>query len=274
MNSNMTLLEELYKAIKNNPDVSLGKFIRYISSVSNLAYMTDEDIARQMKHYNRMAEKNDEYNYVFEPCDIHYMLDASFYKGFPEEKLYDFTKENEQIAYDRYKEKTKGRVFFNFEERLDCCDFLKRFTLEFVEAEDFKGITVINHCDNFLDVFPMAYRHMNAYAVARVGDKYIAKHKYVVKNPCFGELLEQTAFPYDEEFDECFSIVIDWCESPRFTDYTEHIMYGMRVWSAGDKIEIFNPHQTIEIFHELMQKSNKVISEWRGDIYDDGTVEG
>lgn len=271
---NEALIEELKRAVNNNPDISLGKFIRYISSVSNLAYMTDGDIARQVEFYNRLAEEYDDYDYVFEASDINY-YDRVFFADCPtEKKLYDFTKENEQVAYDRYKVKTKGRIFFCFEERLDCCDFLKRFTLSFVEAEDFKGITVINHCDNLLDDFPAEYRHMNAYTVGRKGNKYVAMHRYVVKNPCFGELFEQTAFSCNKEFDECFSVVIDWCESPRFTDYTEHIMYGLRVWNAGDKIEIYNQYQTVEIFHELMQKSNKIISTWDGVIYDDGTVEG
>ena len=42
---NKRLMAALNKAIENKPDVEIGKFIRFISSVSDLAYMTDEDIA-------------------------------------------------------------------------------------------------------------------------------------------------------------------------------------------------------------------------------------
>lgn len=273
MKANERLMTALNRAIKNNPNVEIGKFIRYVSSVSDLAYMTDEDIARQIEDYNRLAEQYDHYDYVFQPSDMSYIWDSSNDNGYLEEKLYDFTKENEQTAYDRYKEKVAGRIFLNFEERLDCSEFLKRFTLEFADADDFKGITVINHRDNFLDVFPMAYRHMNAYTIGRKGDKYVAMHRYAVKNPCFGELFGEIAFGYCKDFDECFSIAIDWCESPRFTDYTNHIMYGVATRATKNEVEIYNQNQTIEIFHELMQKSNKIMSTWDGVIYDDGTVE-
>ena len=140
-------MEALNKAIENKPEVEIGKFIRFISSVSDLAYMSDKDIATQVEYYNEMAEEYPESrNYEFEATDVNYY---DRYRG--NNLGYAFTKENEQIAYNRYKAKTAGKVFFNLEERLDCSDFLKRFSLLFVGADDFKGITVINHRDNFLD---------------------------------------------------------------------------------------------------------------------------
>lgn len=140
-----------------------------------------------------------------------------------------------------------------------------------MSADDFKDVTVINHRDNFLNSFPIEYRHMNAYVVGRKGDKYIARHAYAVKNPCFGELQEVVSFGFCEEFDECFAIAIDWMESPRFTDYTKHIMYGVCTRPNKKQIEIYDDNQTIEIFHELMQRSNIIESTWDGVIYDDGT---
>ena len=271
---NKRLIAALNKAIENKPDIEIGKFIRFISSVSDLAYMSDKDIATQVEYYNEMAEEYPEsWNYEFEATDVNY-FDRYRSRNNLGCALCLFTKENEQIAYDRYKAKTAGKVFFNLEERLDCSDFLKRFSLLFVDADYFKGITVINHCDNFLDDFPEEYRHMNAYTIGKKGDKYVAMHRYAVKNPCFGELFADIAFKYSKEFDECFSIAIDWWESPRFTDYTNHIMYGVCYRPAKKEVEIYNQNQTIEIFHELMQKSNKIVSTWKGVIYDDGTVEG
>ena len=270
MKANERLMAALNKAMENKPNIEIGKFIRFISSISDLAYMTDEDIALQIEEYNESAEEDPEgWYYEFEAADINY------YSSYCSRKdgLYKFTKENEQIAYDRYKTKVEGHVFCELEERLDCSDFLKRFSLLFVGADDFKGITVINHRDNFLDGFPSEYSHMNAYTIGKKGDKYVAMHRYAVKNPCFGELFDDIAFAYSKDFDECFSIAIDWCESPRFTDYTNHIMYGLCTRPGKKEVEIYSENQTIEIFHELMQTSNKIISTWDGVIYDDGTVE-
>lgn len=52
--------------------------------------------------------------------------------------------------------------------------FLESFCLTYVETDNYKDITVVNHKDTFLNIFPNAYCHMNGYVVARKGDKYIA----------------------------------------------------------------------------------------------------
>lgn len=274
MKANERLMAALNKAMENKPNIEIGKFIRFISSISDLAYMTDEDIALQIEEYNENAEDDPEgLYYKFEAAEINYHDIYRSSRDIPGYELFKFTKENEQIAYDRYKTKVGGHVFCELEERLDCRDFLKRFWLLFVGADAYKGVTVINHRDNFLNGFPSEYSHMNAYTIGKKGDKYVAMHRYAVKNPCFGELFYDIAFAHSEDFDECFSIAIDWCESPRFTDYTNHIMYGVCTRPGKNEVEIYSENQTIEIFHELMQKSNKIISTWDGVIYDDGTVE-
>ena len=273
MKSNERLIAALERAIALNPDAELGKFMRYMASVSDLAYMSDDDISEQMEDYNYFREKygSEHYSYKFNATDIHYDDRALLNKS-DFHKLYGFTKENEQIAYERYKESIKGRVFFPLEERLSLDDFLKRFTLRYVEADDYKEFTVINHRDHFLNEHPVEYKHMHAYTVGKKGDKYVAAHKYAVKFPCFGELLDCITFGFCEGFDECFSIAIDWMESPRFTDYTKHIWYGVAYRPDKREMEIYNTHQTIEMFHDLMQKANKITSTWQGVIYDDGTV--
>lgn len=40
MKDNERLISALKQSIENEPDIELGKFIRYITSVSDLAYMT------------------------------------------------------------------------------------------------------------------------------------------------------------------------------------------------------------------------------------------
>ena len=152
-------------------------------------------------------------------------------------------------------------------------DFIKRFELLFVDADDYADITVINHKDIFLNDFPMAYRHMNGYVVARKGEKYIAKHVYLVKNPCFGELINYAMKECEEKYDECLVIAVDWCESPRFTNYTRHIMFGLEYRRKEKLVEIYNEYQTIEKFHEFFQKANRIISTWDGIVFDDGTCD-
>ena len=95
MKSNERLIEALNRAIKNKPDVEVGKFIRYITSVSDLAYMTDEDIARQIEDYNELAEEYiDNPNYEFMPVEIkHYDATRCSLSGDSLSKnFYDFTK--------------------------------------------------------------------------------------------------------------------------------------------------------------------------------------
>ena len=288
MKSNERLIEALEEIIEINPDIEIGKYIRYVSSVSDLAYMTDDDIYRQIKN---QIEIHDFYiKHQIDPNEYNYLDEAwwSICDENPEKKLYSFSKENEQIAYERYKKKVEDRIFFELEERIDACEFLKRFQLFYVEPEDFKGITVINHCYKFWNDFPLAYRHMNLYGVARKGDKYLAFHSYACKNPCFGELFASATtgigIPVNGDslhvtevggwntFDEYFAVVIDWSESPRFTDYINHIQYGVLSRPGKKEIEVYDADQTIEIFHELMQKSNKITSTWEGVLYDDGSL--
>lgn len=294
MKSNERLIKALNRTVELKPDIELGKFIRYIGSVSDLAYMSDDDIAIQIEYANRMAI---EYSHLYDdiyfstnPIDISYG-DRCYDMECAEAKLYNFSKENEQIAYDRYKDKIKDKIFFEMEERLSCDKFLKRFELAFVDANDYKNINLINHCTQFWSSFPNDYRHMNFYGVARKNDKYLAFHSYACKIPCFGELFVSATVglsipvshtynvgfiePVYESgwsnFDEIFVVVIDWAESPRFTDYTNHIQYGVCSRPKKKELEVYSINQTIEIFHELMQKSNKITSTWEGVLYDDGS---
>lgn len=266
MRDNKKLMVALKEAMEINPEVEIIKYLRFICSVDNMNYISDREIAELIEYCN----SNDTFDdYEIVPNNIFF----NFIDYYVNEEKYDFTKENELMAYGRYKEYTEGKVFFNLYEKVNMKEFLERFELEYVNADDYCDLTVINHKDMFLNNFPMSYRHMNGYVVARKGEKYIAKHVYLVKNPCFGELMEYVMHECKREYDECLAIAIDWCESPRFTDYTRHIMYGLKYREKDRVVEIYNDNQTIEKFHDFFQKANKIISTWDGVIFDDGTCD-
>ena len=90
MKSNERLIEALKKKIEINPDIELGKYIRYISSASDLAYMTDEDICKQIKNdYYEYSEINpNKYNYF--DSDIWGLENR-------DDKLYIFSKEMSRV---------------------------------------------------------------------------------------------------------------------------------------------------------------------------------
>ena len=187
MKDNERLIAALNKAIEIHPEVEIGKFINYISAVEDLSYMEDSDLAIQIEDYNHLANKyKNHFCYNIKPNDKHYIDQLLYIDNCT---FYDFTKENEQIAYERYKAVTKDKVFIDFAKEINMKNFLEKFELEIVEADDYADITIINHKDSFLNIFPLAYRHMNGYVVARKNDKYIAKHVYLVKIPCFGKLM-------------------------------------------------------------------------------------
>ena len=49
--------------------------------------------------------------------------------------------------------------------------------------------------------------------------------------------------------------------------------FGLEYRKKGNIVEIYNENQTIEKFHEFFQKANKIISNWKGVLYDDGTCD-
>ena len=273
MKTNERLIVALKKTVEKCPEVELVKFMRYIGTIEDFAYMTDDDMAIQIEHYNKLfgfSKQKGLFDYQAKPNDAFYIDELLYIKNC---NFYDFTKENEKIAYERYKTGTQGKVFFELVEKVNMSDFLKRFELEYVDTDDYADITVINHKDTFLNIMPMAYKHMNGYVVARKGEKYIAKHVYLVKFPCFGQLMDYVMQQCKEEYDECLVIAIDWYESPRFTNYTRRIMYGMEYRKKDKVVEIYNDHQTIEKFHEFFQRANKIVSDWDDVVFDDGTCD-
>lgn len=277
MNGNERLVAALQERIQLDPDVELIKLLHFVCTIDDPDYIQDIDIAEQLefdnKYYKRFGHK---YEHRTNDANI-FPASTDYNKPFD-----DFTKENEQIAYDRYKTKMRGRVIYNLTETLPYSEFLMRFTGVFCIDEIPREVTVINHCSRFIDV--IEFRHHCVYTNGRKGDKYIAMHQYACKIPDFRELFESITFGVrvnyegksdwaENVLDDWFSIAVDWEASPRFTDYTRKIAYGVWYRPAKKEVEIFNADQTVEIFHELMQKSNIVYSEWQGTFYDDKTFD-
>lgn len=151
------------------------------------------------------------------------------------------------------------------------------------ELEQDKKYTIINHSSKFLWEYGKL-RHMDYYLAGRVGDKYITIIGYAAKIPDFQELFKSVTLDlyfgsWDERnragsiFDEWISLVFDSNETPRAVAYTDRILYGALVRPEKMEIEVYNQDQATEIFHEWMQKSNIIIDNWNGVLYDDGTAE-
>lgn len=263
---NRRVLKALETAIELCPNIEIGKFFRYITSYDELGFLEDKDIAIHIEYYNRMASDpnfGSFYKYQCAATDYDYTDYYFIYDDHPFiEQCYSFTKENEQIAYERYQQHREGHIYCPLEERLDCSDFLKRFSIYYVDADDYKGTLVINHKSDFLNCFPPAYRHMNAYTIYKKEEQYTAHHRYVVKNPCFGEMFVETCGLDRFQKGEILSIAIDWVESPRFTDYTRHIMYGVIYRPEQNEIEIYDTDQAVTLFHDWMQKCTEFIIDW------------
>ena len=299
MYDNKRLLKVLSGVVSKYPDIELGKFLRYATSNDELAFLSDKDIADSIEK-NFMENLSFEFNEtdcLYEDKDSH----IGNNEPVGVERLYCFTKENEQIAYERYKLKNKNRKFFDLKETVTYCEFLKNlspyewFDRDWDEFNDFyKAYKVINHCCKFWGEFPLKYSWVPFMCILRLGNKYIAFTTAESRDVGVGWFFEALTLDLDlgmrsshlkdidlplfrfpfYYFDEYFAVPLDWCSRfPRFTNYTNIIQYGVRTIPAKKEIEIFNPDQTIEIFHELMQKVSKIIDVWAGVVYDDGSPE-
>lgn len=282
MRENEKIIRELKRVVKNAPEVELGKFIHYITSFVNGAYGTDDEIVRTLEDYNELlADKNGVYTVL--------QYEKEWYTG-DRNKRFDFSKENEQIAYNRYITcaDERGYKFLNLEERLTLNDFNSRnFGELIVDMEE--SATVINHSSVFW--YEPLYRHMQVYVVARIQDKYVAMHRNIVENGFTENLSGEELFYYVSEglsvefpdlngkqalaksvFDEWIVIVFDFEGSPQVVDYADKVFLGVYTRPNVNEIEIYNPNQAIEIFHEWMQKSNLVLDFDKRTVFDDGTV--
>lgn len=283
MRDNERVIAALSKAVETNQNINIGQFIRYVASIDDLAYMSDDEFASLLEYYLLGYSMSCDFN----ARDINY-LDIDY-----EAECYFFNKQNEQIAYDKFCERMKDKMLVNIYREVTLYEFLSNFS----DGETYKDVVpsypVALYQNIFWESFPIAYRHMNCYVVGKYkydNSKHIALHTYSCKLPDPAELFVKSSLYLDvsnfvkeygleikepiyatELFEDYLVLVIDWMESPRFTDYTNHIMYGIHVFQNPHLIEVLTPEQSAKRFHEGFQQSSIIYSDWGDLLFDDGT---
>ncbi|MGN0483018.1 MAG: hypothetical protein ACI4HI_05665, partial [Lachnospiraceae bacterium] len=103
---------------------------------------------------------------------------------------------------------------------------------------------------------------VQAYFIGKRGEDYIATENnfFSIMSYRAGDLKCVDPGPMRRAcgYEEYFMVVLNDGEYPRFTDYTEHIMFGAVCRPEQKEIEIFTENQTIEMFHALLQKSKEL----------------
>ena len=106
-----SLMKDLQEmGVKPTDTIMVHSSMKAIGQVEGGAYIKRElfTTAQERIEPNEM--------FYFEPIYLH-----------TAKRNYSFTKENEMIAYERYQESVKGRVFFDLFEKINMRDFIKRF---------------------------------------------------------------------------------------------------------------------------------------------------
>ena len=123
MKDNERLIEALRNVVEICSEVEIIKFLRYLSSVDDMNYLSDGEIAELIECYNKFAKDGYTLDYCeFEPNEMFYFEPIYLHTA---KRNYSFTKENEMIAYERYQESVKGRVFFDLFEKINMRDMSK-----------------------------------------------------------------------------------------------------------------------------------------------------
>ena len=163
MDTRLEILDSLKKEFELEKEVSFGAYIAYVTSIDDLAYMTDEEVRRLIDWDVEVGANKSWHDIKPGRCNIELF----------DEEYHQVTRQKEQIAYERYKAKVKDRVFFQLEEVLPYSEFLGRFDNIYCSQEDLdyeSDITVINHNSDFYDEIP--HRYVPMYVCARKGDDY------------------------------------------------------------------------------------------------------
>lgn len=164
MDTRLEILESLRKEFEAEKEVSFGAYVAYVTSVDDLAYMPDEEVKRLID-WDIKVHAGKRYGRI---------VPGSCNWEFSESQNYQLTRQKEQTAYERYKAKIKGKIFFQLEEVLPYSEFLGRFDNIYCRQEDLecrRDITVINHNSDFYDDVP--HRYVPMYVCARKGTDYI-----------------------------------------------------------------------------------------------------
>lgn len=275
MDTRLEILELLKKEFELENDVSFGAYVAYVTSIDDLAHISDEELKRLIdwdaglhagKCYSKAAPKS---------CN------RALYRY----EYRQLTRPKEQIAYERYKAKVEGKIFFQLEEVLYYHDFLERFTDEYNNHEYLKyehGVMAINHNSDFYDIIP--YRYIPMYVCARKGDDYTFILTNSRKIPDAYELFtfisggdclyctDRTNGKQSEqiEADEWFALVFAAEGGCRPIFYYKWAHFGMSVRPDKKEVEFYNANQAIEIFHELFGKCKRFIEHVFGEYNGEG----
>lgn len=278
MDTRLEILESLRKEFEAEKEVSFGAYVAYVTSIDDLAYMSDGEVKRLIdqdikvhagKRYGRIVPGS---------CNWE----------FSENQYHQLTRQKEQTAYERYKAKIKGKIFFQLEEVLYYLDFLDRFTDGYNNREYLKylsGIMAINHNPDFYDIIP--HRYVPMYVCARKGNDYTFIDTNSLKIPDAYELFTFVSdgdclhYTYDREedmrqmsahveADEWFALVFDSEGNVRARSYYKWAHFGMAVRPGKKEVEFYDANQAIEIFHELFGKCKTFIDHTFGEYDGEG----
>ncbi len=264
MDTRLEILDSLRKEFEAEKEVSFGAYVAYVTSVDDLAYMPDEEVKRLID-WDIKVHAGKRYGRI---------VPGSCNWEFSENQNYQLTRQKEQTAYERYKAKIKGKIFFQLEEVLYYHDFLERFTDGYNNHGYLKyeqGVMAINHNSDFYDIIP--HRYVPMYVCARKGNDYIFIDTNSNKIPDAYELFTFVSsgeclycsrkwgkLPSKRiEADEWFALVFDAEEICRARSYYKWAHFGMAVRPDKKEVEFYDANQAIEIFHELFGKCKTFI---------------
>lgn len=278
MDTRLEILDSLKKEFELEKEVSFGAYIAYVTSIDDLAYMTDEEVRRLIDWDVEVGANKSWHDIKPGRCNIELF----------DEEYHQVMRQKEQIAYERYKAKVKDRVFFQLEEVLPYSEFLGRFDNIYCSQEDLdyeSDITVINHNSDFYDEIP--HRYVPMYVCARKGDDYTFIDTNSNKIPDAYELFTFVSnghclhYTYDREedmrqmsahveADEWFALIFDTEGGCRATSYYKWAHFGMSVRPGKKEVEFYSANQAIEIFHELFGKCKTFIDHVFGEYNGEG----
>lgn len=272
-------LRALEKVMEMDKDMRLGLFISYITSLDDLAYISDAEFERLVNLYANSFNAASGSHWI-KPGDC----EVEFYEG----AVHDITKENEMTGYERYKATDQaGKTYFPLAEKLSWYDFFKRFDFydDFGDRDDwdiwpmksdFEDWCVINHVTRFYDMGSyLPYRYVPMYVIVRTGDQYACLITNSAKIPDSLELFEfitdgdclryspgigKERQSFKVEADEWFAIVFEAEGLIRPQCYPQHVYFGMAMRPDKKECEVYEPCQAIEIFHEMFAKCGEIIN--------------
>ncbi|WP_147340531.1 hypothetical protein [Enterocloster bolteae] len=272
----MTANERIVKALKtiseHRPDISLTGLISRQSSVDDIRFMSDEDLALVLEDVARVSILKILRNFDEKYADTVELEFLGLHADV--DKYYEMTKENEQISYNRFKILKNSWRYMDLLEEVHYNEFMRRFfdSNEYWELhkDEFinKDIIVINHCTQFYQYF--LDKHIKAYTIAIDGEDCVFFREYVQKLPDDYEVIQTLAFnsrKYDKEragyyieidgkrYYEWLSLAFRCSELPRVVDYANKTCIGVFCQLRDKKIELLNQVQAVDMFHELFQKA-------------------